>query len=158
MELNAANLNKKIDEQVGPIYKPSYSWGKNSVVFKFNQLQLMKRVRDDIGRMITGGARAIALTPKDDPGAYRRYGLVVDWKEEDNVNNVIENNLRWLIVLYRMVQDEGTEDTRYGGDLPAGGSANAGGKPMDDYKSGQWKFAPGLEGTGPDPKPGKDAF
>ena len=141
MELNAKELNKKIDEQVGPVFWPSYKWGADgkSVVFKFNQLQHMKRVRDEIGRMITSGARAIALDPKDDPGAYRRYALVIDWKDEDNVNHVIETNLRWLIKVYRMVPD----------DIGAGGGdVNA-----QDY---YWDFAPGMKGTGPNPKPAED--
>jgi hypothetical protein len=146
MELTAAALNKKIDEQVGPINRPSYKFGNNSVTFKFNQLQLMKRVRDEISKMITAGARAIALDAKDDPGAYRRYGLVINWSDEDNPNHVIENNLRWIITLYRMVPDDESGDySRFASDVdPTGASASAPGSEVnaDEFK---WLTAPGLK-------------
>jgi len=145
MELNAAALNAKIEEQVGPINRPSYKFGGNSVTFKFNQIQLMKRVRDEIGRMITAGARAIALDAKDDPGVYRRYALVINWNDEDNPNHVIENNLRWLITLYRMVPDDTSGDySQFASEVdPTGGAVGAGGGDVnaDDFK---WSFAPGL--------------
>lgn len=101
--MEAKQVIKRLDEQVGSIASPTYRFkSSSSVEFNFNDRLMSARVMQDLDRLKSFHISPITIEDKR-VGGERPFSIVVTWKPVSDTSSMsIANDMRFLITKFRM--------------------------------------------------------